>query len=306
MNYRGIELTAQIQLVLTALVVLAGIVLAVGGFTNPHPVSNPSFAGSRMTAISAVAIQVPMLFSGFAIIPQAAEEVDMPARSIALTIFAVVGSVAVFYIVSIWAAGQALPAKTLGNSLVPAAAAMGALFNSKLAGQLMTLVGIAALLTSWSAFVIGASRLIFAMADAGLLPRSLTKVHPKYNTPSNAILLIGVISVIAPWLGAQSISPIINAGSLGYLFAWFAIIASFLVLRYRRPDMERPFKVPAGIAVGSLLLIGMIAYMGLYMPGGPAALGMEEWISIVAWILLGTVLGIVSGRGDTSLEKTST
>jgi APA family basic amino acid/polyamine antiporter len=65
---------------------------------------------------------------------------------------------------------------------------METLFSSMTIGQLMAIAGIAGILTSWNAFIIGGSRAIFAMAESEMLPEVLSETHPEYNTPHNAIL----------------------------------------------------------------------------------------------------------------------
>ncbi|RJT04886.1 APC family permease [Halococcus sp. IIIV-5B] len=295
LNYRGVRPTAQLQLVLAAVVAFAGLVLVTGSLTIAPQVSNPPFAGVGLAGASVVAIQVPGLFVGFDVIPQAAEEADTSPRSLAIVVLLTVVTVGVFYIVSIWSAGQVLPAAVLGESPVPAAAAMTAVFDNPLAGKLMTLAGIAALLTSWSAFLIGASRVIFAMADSGMLPTSLATIHPEYNTPSRAVLLIGGVTALAPWLGSQMISSIINANSLGIVFAWILVSASFLYLRYDEPEMDRPFELPAGYLFGGLALVGSVAFFALYLPGAPSALVWpKDWAIVLVWAIFGLVLYSIS------------
>jgi amino acid transporter len=283
MNYRGVEIAAQVQLVLATVIGISGIALITGSLTVGPSASNAAFGGAAVLGVTTVAIQVPMLFFGFDVVPQAAEEADMSTRSLASVLLAVVITVGLFYIVSIWAAGQAVSAGALGGSLVPAATAMATIFGSPIAGDLMTIVGVGALLTSWSAFVIGASRVVFAMADSGLLPESLAKVHPEYNTPSRAIVLIGVLSMAAPWFGANFVNSIINAGSLGIIVAWFTVALSFVALRYNEPEMERPFELPAGYAFGGAALLVTAFFFVLYMPGAPSALlWPREWLIVLA------------------------
>ena len=307
LNYRGVEITAQVQLILATIIAISGIALVTGSLTVGPSISNAAFGGAPVLGITTVAIQVPMLFVGFDVVPQAAEEADMSSRSLALVVLAVVATVGLFYIVSIWAAGGAVAAGALGDSLVPAATAMTAIFGSTVAGKLMTIVGIGALLTSWSAFVIGASRIVFAMADSGLLPESLATVHPEYNTPSRAIVLIGALSMAAPWFGGNFVSSIINAGSLGIVLAWFTVALSFVALRYNEPEMERPFKLPGGYTFGIAAMVVTLFFVGLYMPGAPSALlWPREWAIVVAWIVLGAVLFGLSRRTttETTVEDT--
>ena len=72
---------------------------------------------------------------------------------------------------------------------------------------------------------------------------------------------------------------------------------SFLVLRKKEPELERPYKVPYGKLVGSLALVLSIGLGLLYLPGSPAALlWPQEWGIVIAWIVLGAILYAVAGK----------
>lgn len=131
-----------------------------------------------------------------------------------------------------------------------------------------------------------------------MLPGALSKVHPEHNTPSNAILLVGALSALAPFFGEQMLTWIVNAGGLGIVVAWFLVVVSFLVLRHREPEMDRPYEVPAGYAVGGLGLVATAGFIYLYLPGGASALVWPyEWVMVLGWIVLGAVLFALSSDG---------
>jgi APA family basic amino acid/polyamine antiporter len=69
------------------------------------------------------------------------------------------------------------------------------------------------------------------MATHGMLPAWLGKLHPKYRTPSNAILAIGLFSVLAPFFGRVTLVWIVDAGSFAVVVAYILVAVSFLVLR---------------------------------------------------------------------------
>jgi APA family basic amino acid/polyamine antiporter len=295
LNYRGARPAAQFQTILTLIIALAGITLLVGAVLNGHSTSTPPFTGSGMGGVFAVVTVTPFFFVGFDVIPQAAGEADISYRTLGLLIVVSVAMAAAFYIAVIWASGQALMAEALVESTLPAAAAMKTLFDSVLIGRLMALAGLAGILTSWNSFIIGASRAIYALAESNMLPERLATVHPEYNTPSTAIVLVGAISVIAPLFGEQMLIWIVNAGSLGIVVAWLFVVISFLVLRYREPDMERPLKLPGGYVIGGIGLTLTLFFAGLYLPGGPSALAWPyEWGIVLVWCLLGIILYKIS------------
>src|SRR5690606_14273201 len=108
---------------------------------------------------------------------------------------------------------------------------MTALWNSPTMGTLLILGGIAGILTSWSGFLIGASRIIWAMAESGMLPRWLAHLHPRYRTPSRALLVVGALSVIAPLFGEQMLVWLVDAGGFNIVVTYFLVAVSYLVLR---------------------------------------------------------------------------
>ncbi|ELY23933.1 cationic amino acid transporter [Natrialba magadii ATCC 43099] len=294
LNYVGIRPAAQFQIIMTIVIAFAGAVLIAGAIGYGSPSPDPAFTAGT-AGIFAVILQTPFMFVGFDVIPQSAEEADVDPRSLGLLVIAAVGMATLFYIAVIWGGSRGLSGAELVDSTLPAADAMAALFDSQTIGQLMALAGIAGILTSWNAFIIGGSRAIFALAESGMLPKSFAKIHPKYNTPSNAILFIGGLSVLAPLFGEQMLDWIVNAGGLGIVVAWLLVAVSFLVLRYREPEMDRPYKVPGGKAVGSFGLALTVFFVYLYLPGGQSALLWPyEWLIVLLWCVLGLVFYFVS------------
>src|SRR5699024_7589255 len=91
-------------------------------------------------------------------------------------------------------------------------------------------------------FYVGGSRAIYALARAGMLPKALGDIHPKYHTPHKAILLIGFFSTIAPLFGRPALEWLVDAGGLGLVIAWLMVAVSFIILRKKAPEMDRPFK----------------------------------------------------------------
>jgi len=310
LNYIGIRIAAQFQIIMTIVIALAGVMLVASAITSGQPSPDPSF-GAGTAGIFAVILMTPFMFVGFDVIPQSAEEANIPARTLGLLILLSVGMAALFYMAVIWGSSRALPGAELVDSTLPAAEAMGVLYDSTTVGQIMALAGIAGILTSWNAFIIGGSRALFALAEAGMLPKWLATIHPKYNTPSNAILLIGVLSVFAPFFGEQMLTWIVNAGGIGIVVAWFFVVLSFLILRYREPEMDRPYRVPGGYLTGIVALVLTGVFVTLYLPGGPSALLWPyEWLIVLLWCAFGVVLYALSGEtpvdsSDEVVEKMS-
>jgi amino acid transporter len=156
------------------------------------------------------------------------------------------------------------------------------------AGKLLVLAGLGGIITSWNAFLVGGSRAIYAMANAKMLPDFLARMHPRNNTPVNAILMVGALSFVAPLFGRKSLVWLVDAGGLGIVVAYAAVALSFILLRNREPDMPRPFLVSNGKFVGYAALVLSGAIILLYLPFSPAALVWPyEWAIVGGWTLLG-------------------
>ncbi|WP_435156209.1 APC family permease [Haladaptatus sp. DFWS20] len=306
LNYRGVRPAAQFQTLLTVVIGLAGITLIIGAVTNGTSPSSPPLGGVGVAGVFTVAIMTPFMFVGFDVIPQAAGEADVSPRTLGILIPIAVGVAALFYIAVIWASGQSMAASQLVESSLPAAAAMESLFDSLLIGRIMALAGIAGILTSWNSFLLGASRAVYALAESGMLPESLSEIHPEHNTPKNALLLIGGLSVFSPLFGEQMLIWIVNASGLGLVLAWFLVVISFFVLRRREPNMNRPLKLPYGRAFGALALILTMFFVGLYLPGAPSALTWPfEWGIIVFWTLFGACMYVFSGDSASQTKSSA-
>jgi len=196
----------------------------------------------------------------------------------------------IWYVMIIYGVSLAMDSSALAASKLATADAMKAVFfDSPLASKIMVIAGIGGIITSWNSFFVGGSRAIYSMADSKMLPEFLGKLHPKYKTPVNAVLLIGILSTLAPLLGRKMLVWLVDAGGFTIVISYLIVSISFIVLRYKEPDMPRPYKVRKGVLVGSVavLLSGLCIF--LYLPGAPSALVSYEWAIVTGWFVLGAV-----------------
>ena len=164
-------------------------------------------------------IMVPALLVGFDVIPQSAEEIDLPpARIGTLLIVSVFLAVAWYGLVG-FSVAMALDAPSLAASSMATGDAATRAWGHPAAGALLVLGGIAGILTSWNAFVIGGSRVLFALAESGFVPAVFARLHPRYRTPWVGIAAIGLLSCLAPLFGRTVLVWMINAGSFATMIA---------------------------------------------------------------------------------------
>ncbi|MFZ5870222.1 MAG: APC family permease [Actinomycetota bacterium] len=291
LNYVGVRPAAVFQSVAVLFLLAVGALLLFGSFIGGETENlRPWFTGGAMGVIG-VLVAVPFLFVGFDVIPQSAEEINLPFRQIGVLVVLSVAAAATWYVLVMLTVGSALPTEVLSASELPTAEAMSALWGSQMFGNILVLGGVAGIVTSWNGFLIGASRLMYAMAGSGMLPRWFGRLHPRFRTPSNAILFIGALSVLAPLFGRQMLVWLVDAGGFAIVVAFFMVSVTFLVLRSREPHMERPFRVRHGRTVGALAAVLSLGLGVLFLPGMPAALIWPyEWVILGLWWLAGMVL----------------
>ena len=286
-NYFGAKSAAKLQTILTISIAAIGVALvAASGFSGNIENTKPLFTDG-VGGILTVAVMTPFMFVGFDVIPQAAEEINVPFKKIGKIMILSIVMAVIWYIMIIIAVSMVMTKSQLDTStLVTADAMKNAFFGSEMAAKVVIIGGMAGIVTSWNSFFMGGSRAIYSLAESKMLPGFLAKLHPKYKTPTNAILLIGVISVVAPFFGRAMMIWLTNAGSFGVVVAYVLVSMSFLVLRFREPDMIRPYKVKCGKIIGGIAILLSGFMMLLYFPGMPSGLVKEELIMVGAWTVL--------------------
>jgi amino acid transporter len=300
LNILGIKAAARLQLLVTVLILLAGLALAGGSLVSGSLSNMQPLFDNGAKGMLGVLVMVPFMFVGFDVIPQSAEEVDMPFREIGTTLMLSIFMAVAWYIVVIAAVSGGLDLLQRQASTLPTADSAVAVLGGAWAGKLLVIAGIGGILTSWNAFLIGGSRAIYAMAKSGQLPTAFARLHPRFNTPHNAIMLIGVLSVIAPLFGRPAMVWLVDAGGLGIVVAYAFVALSFLVLRFREPELERPYAVRYWRFTGVTALVLSVAIAMLYLPFSPAALVWPyEWAIVAGWAILGIALFAWGKRGRT-------
>ncbi len=297
LNIRGVRMAAVVQSAVVLVILIAGILFVSGALLAGDAINMQPLIKEGVSGITLVLVMVPFLFVGFDTIPQAAEEIDLPFKDIGSVLMVSVLMAIAWYSLIVLGVGLVLDQAALGSAGDVVTAEAGARIYGEFGSTILLLAGLAGIITSWNAFIIGGSRAIYALAQSGLLPSFLGTLHPQYRTPRNAILLIGALSAIGPFFGRPVLEWLVNAGGLGIVVAYAMVALSFLVLRRKEPNLDRPYKVPFGYMVGSTALILSIGLGILYLPGSPSALQWpEEWLIVITWSVLGILLFALSFR----------
>lgn len=290
LNIFGVKVAAIVQTVVVLLILLVGSAFVtgstiVGSGNNLQPLFVDGLSG-----ITIVLVMVPFMFVGFDIIPQAAEEIDLPRRDIGSALILSVIMAVAWYGLIILGVGLVMDAESLTSTDLVTAEANARIYG-EVGGTVLLVTGLAGIMTTWNALMVGASRAIYAMANANMLPSFLGRLHPRYHTPVNALLLIGALSVISPFFGRPALVWLVNAGGLGIVVAYFLVAWSFIALRKKEPELVRPYQAPFGKLTGITAMLLSAGLIFLYLPGSPSALSWPwEWGIILFWVGLGTLL----------------
>ena len=306
LNILGIKAASIFQTILTIVIAAVGIVLVVASAING---SSENLEGQVIVGegfgsvknILSVAVVAPFFLFGFDVIPQVAEEINVPLKKIAKVLLLSIICAVVFYGLVVFAVGYALNKEEIaaameGSGLVTAFA-MEKVFNSAVMAKVLIIGGLCGVITSWNSFLIGGSRAIFSMAESKMIPGRFSKLHKKHKTPTNALLLIGVLSLAAPFFGKQMLVWISDAASLACCLAYLMVSMSFVILRKKEPELHRPFKVKHYKFVGitASVLSGFMVAMYL-IPGSGATLTWQEFIIVGGWALLGIIFFVMCKR----------
>ncbi|NND33078.1 MAG: APC family permease [Saprospiraceae bacterium] len=307
-NYFGVKTAALVQSLFTAMIVLAGVMLIAGSFAIDAPSdSNPIVWNTDGISVEllAVLVMTPFMFVGFDVIPQAAEEINLPFRQIGKVLIWSVLLAILWYTLIIFAVGSVLNSAELEQETLAPAVAMQKIYGGAWAKNLLIFAGLAGIITSWNSFFVGATRAIFAMGHSGMLPKKFGKLHSRYNSPVLAIVLVTFTSVLATFFGKEIMGWLVNAGGLGIVISWSMVALSFLVLRKRAVNMPRPFKVSMGKLVGGAAFILSIGLIFLYLPGNSSSLNGIEWAIVAGWFIFGMLAYGLSLRkyGSKSMKQ---
>ncbi|MCL1632949.1 amino acid permease [Sporolactobacillus sp. CPB3-1] len=232
-----------------------------------------------------------LAYIGFDAVSSASEEVRNPQRDMPIGILSALGVCMVLYIsVSIVLTGM-VPYTKL-NVGDPVAFALRFVHQDWVAG-FVSLGAILGITTVLFVMMYGQTRLFFAIGRDGLLPRAIAKLTKKTKTP--------VLSILLTWLMATVFSALVPLDELaelvniGTLFAFIVVSIGVVVLRVKRPDVERKFKVPFVYVIPFLSVLAC-GFLMVNLSG-------QTWLRFLIWFAVGLVIYLLFGFRNSVLAK---
>ena len=264
LNYIGIRKAGDFQLIFTLLKIVIVLGIIGVGFSYSHGTWN-NFAGTYVGAKGGIAgfmaalVAALWAYDGWNDLNMVAGEVRNPERSIPLALVAGVATVGIFYMLMNAAVQYAMPASVIAASARPASDTTGLVFGTF--GAAIVSAGMAlSMLVTLNGTTMSGARVPFAVARDGYFFSALAKVHPRFHTPSTAIVVQAILSIALLLLGGnfkQLFSLAIFAEWLFYMIAGSTIF----VFRRRESQTNHPYRIwgypllPALFVAASALLL---------------------------------------------------
>lgn len=253
LNYFGIRRSSRVNLVIVALSLGALAVFVVAGAGSFRLANLRPFAPGGWRAVLESAALLFFAYTGYARIATLAEEVREPRRTIPRAIGWTLGGAVVLYVAVAVVAAGAVGAEALAASPAPLQTAAGALPYPGVA-TVVSAGGVTAMLGVILSQLLGLSRMGFAMARRGDLPRWLARIHPRHATPGPAVLAIGAAAAAVAATG--TLAGVASAASFAILIYYG--IANLAALRMPAAAKLYPDFVPrVGVVSCAVLMLSL-------------------------------------------------
>ena len=309
LSIRGVRVIGVIQNGLAIALIAGVLVIAIAACISPMaswenlmPLYYPS--ESYIPGVLAVVAVAPWAFVGFDTIPQAAEEFNFsPRKTRVIMIISIVFGGFIYIILNTVTASVIPDGYASWVEYIDDIKNLNGLISLPtfyVAEQLLGKAGViflgmsvlAAILSGIVGFYMATSRLLYSMAKAEVLPSLFAKLHPKYKTPQNAIIFIFLISILAPFLGRTALGWIVDMSSIGAAIGYGYTSAAALKFAIK----EREYFIMITGAIGVVISIGFAILLLVPIPMFSCSLGLESYICLLIWILLGVVFYCISKK----------
>jgi APA family basic amino acid/polyamine antiporter len=288
---RGVKESSRVNLIIVTVkiaVILFFIILSVNFI---KPVNWKPFMPFGFTGVMTSAAIVFLAYVGFDAVSTAAEEAVNPQRDMPIGIIASLCVASLLYVAVSAIMTGVVPYSKLGVAN-PIALVLNEL-GKPWASMIISVGAISGITSVLLVLLLGQPRILFAMSRDGLLPQYLSRVHPRYKTPHLTTLTTGLIVAVAAALTPIDVSS--ELCSIGTLFAYIIVSAGVIVLRYSRPDLRRPFRVPF-FPVFPFLGLLLCSYLMISLPR-------TAWERFVVWLIIGLFIFFLYGRAHSRLAR---
>jgi APA family basic amino acid/polyamine antiporter len=290
----GVRESARFNAAMVAVKLAAIVFFIVVGVGYVKPENWSPFMPYGFQGVSAAAAVVFFAYIGFDAVSTTAEEAKNPRRDLPIGIIASLVICTVLYLSVAGILSGIIPVVQFKNDAQFLNAPVGyalAVINQDWAAGLVSAGAVAGITSVLLVMLLSQPRIFFAMSRDNLFPPGVSKVHPKFRTPYITTIITGVVVAIV-----AALTPINVLGemtSIGTLFAFVVVCAAVIILRARRPDAHRPFKVPFGYLFP---ILGILSCVWLML-----SLTVLTWARFLIWLDVGMIFYWFYGRTHSQL-----
>ena len=261
-------------------------------YTTPQGITHPY--GGIMGILGAAGV-VFFAFIGFDAVSTAAQEAKNPKRDMPIGILGSLAVCTILYVLfSHVLSGVATVQdfRTVGKEASVAFAISKYMTGYAWLAKLVTVAILAGFSSVILVMLLGQSRVFYSMSEDGLVPKIFSDVHPRYQTPwKSNILFFFLTSLFGGFIPGDVVG---EMTSIGTLFAFILVCAGVWILRRRRPELERAFKVP---------MLPVVSILGIVVCGSMIyGLGWTNWLRLIVWLTIGLVIYFTYSRKHSKVQ----
>jgi basic amino acid/polyamine antiporter, APA family len=294
----GVRESARFNAAMVAVKLAAVAFFILVGFSYVKPENWSPFMPYGFSGVMTGAAVVFFAYIGFDAVSTTAEEAKNPSRDLPIGIIASLVICTLLYLIVSGILTGIVPVVQFKSDMQFLNAPVGyalAVINKDWAAGVVSAGAVAGITSVLLVMLMSQPRIFFAMSRDQLLPAGVSRVHPRFRTPYITTIITCVI--VAAVGGFVPITVLGEMTSIGTLFAFVVVSLAVIVLRNKRPEARRPFRVPGGYVIP---VLGVLACVYLMV-----SLSVMTWVRFLGWLDVGMVIYWFYGRTHSPLVNAS-
>ena len=290
----GVRESARFNAAMVAIKLAAVLFFIAVGVTYVKPANWSPFMPYGFPGVMTGAAVVFFAYIGFDAVSTTAEEAKNPSRDLPIGIIASLVVCTILYLAVAGILSGIVPVVQYKEDLQFINAPVGyalALIHKDWAAGLVSAGAVAGITSVLLVMLMSQPRIFFAMSRDQLLPAGVSKVHPRFRTPYiTTMITCFIVALVAGFVPIEILG---EMTSIGTLFAFVVVSLAVIVLRVKRPDARRPFRVPFGFVIPVLGVRSCLYLM--------VSLSVMTWVRVLGWLDIGMVIYWFYGRTHSPL-----
>ena len=294
----GVRESARFNAAMVAVKLAAVAFFILVGFSYVKPENWSPFMPYGFSGVMTGAAVVFFAYIGFDAVSTTAEEAKNPSRDLPIGIIASLVICTLLYLIVAGILTGIVPVVQFKSDQQFLNAPVGyalAVINKDWAAGLVSAGAVAGITSVLLVMLMSQPRIFFAMSRDQLLPAGVSRVHPRFRTPYITTIITCVI--VAAVAGFVPITVLGEMTSIGTLFAFVVVSIAVIVLRIKRPEARRPFRVPGGFVIPTLGVLACVYLM--------VSLSVMTWVRFLVWLDIGMIIYWFYGRIHSPLVNAS-